>query len=343
MKNNKTTMKAAIFEGDGKLTLKEVPIPTIKSSQEVMIKVEAASICGTDIHILSTPPSHPANLGVILGHEYLGEIIEIGSDVKGYNIGDRVVLDPNLFCGNCYYCKIGKPNMCENNTCLGIFIDGGFAEFSVLPVSAIHKISKDVPTEVAIFAEPLACVVNAMDKIKLNVGETALVLGAGPIGLYFIQMLKAAGAGKIIVAEVSEFRTKYAYESGATIVVNPMKDDLEKVIKEITVDGVDASIDTVGTLINDAIKYTRCGGRILLFGMNSSKTQEISQNTITRKDLTLLGNYISTFKFSSTVKILESGLLPLEKLVTHKISLDDIHLGIEAMRKGEALEVIIMP
>ena len=146
-----------------------------------------------------------------------------------------------------------------------------------------------------------------------------------------------------MLAEISEFRTKYAYESGATIVVNPMKDDLEKVIKEITSDGVDASIDTVGTLINDAIKYTRCGGRILLFGMNSSKTQEISQNTITRKDLTILGNYISTFKFSSTVKILESGLLPLEKLVTHKISLDNIHLGIEAMRKGEALEVIIMP
>ena len=120
MKNDKSTMKAAIFEGDGKLTLKEVPIPTIKNSLEVIIKVEAASICGTDIHILSTPPSHPANLGVILGHEYLGEIIEMGEDVKGYNIGDRVVLDPNLFCGNCYYCKIGKPNMCENNTCLGI-------------------------------------------------------------------------------------------------------------------------------------------------------------------------------------------------------------------------------
>jgi len=343
MKDRKNTMKAAIFEGDGKLTLKEVPLPTIKNAQDVMIKVEAASICGTDIHILNMPPSHPANKGVILGHEYLGEIVELGSDVRGYEIGDRVVLDPNLFCGNCYYCKIGKPNMCENNTCLGIFIDGGFAEYSVLPVSAIHKISKAVPTEVAIFAEPLACVANSMDKIKLNVGETALVLGAGPIGLYFIQMLKAAGAGKIIVAEISEFRTKYAYESGATIVINPLKDDLEKVIGEMTTDGVDVGIDTVGTLINDAIKYTRCGGRILLFGMNSHQNQEISQNTITRKDLTVIGNYVSTFRFSSTVKILESGLLPLEKLVTHKLSLDDIHVGIDAMRKGEALEVVIIP
>lgn len=337
------TMKAAIFEGNGKVSIKQVPIPKIKSSNEVLIKVEAASICGTDVHILDVPPSHPANVGVVLGHEYLGEIIEKGSDVADYEIGDRVILEPNLFCGNCYYCKIGKTNMCLHNTCLGIFVDGGFAEYSVVPVSAIHKISKEIPTEVAIFAEPVSCVDSSMSKIQLNVGETALVLGAGPIGLYFIQMLKAAGAGKIIVSEISEFRTKYAYECGADRVINPMKEDTEKIIREMTVDGVDVSIDAVGFLINDAIKYTRCGGRILLFGMNSEKRQEITQNTITRKDLTIIGNYVSSFKFSSTIKILESGILPLQKLVTHKLPLEDIQIGIDAMRKGEALEVIIYP
>ncbi|MCP4396421.1 MAG: alcohol dehydrogenase catalytic domain-containing protein [bacterium] len=336
-------MKAAVFEAPGELKLTTAPIPEIKRNDDVLLKVEAASICGTDMHILHVPPGMPANIGTILGHEYIGEIIELGRDVKNFNVGDRVVLDPNINCGSCYYCSIGHTNMCENVTVLGIFIDGGFAEYNVAPAKALFKISKDVPTEVAIFAEPLACVVNAMHKIQLDVGESALVLGAGPIGLYFTQLLKASGAGKIFVAEISEMRAKCAYESGATRVIDPTKESLEEIVQSETIDGVDVSIDAVGVLIDEALTCTRRGGRILLFGQNSQARQEICQNDITRKDLTVIGNYISQNQFPATVKILERGILPLEKLVTHKLPLERIGEGIEAMKKGEAIETIIYP
>lgn len=343
MEKHHGMMKAAVFEALGKLTVKSVPIPKITRPDEVLLKVEAASICGTDIHILHVPPGAPANIGTILGHEYIGEIVEVGSDVKNFTIGDRVVLDPNISCGSCYYCRIGKENMCSNVTVLGIFIDGGFAEYNVAPAKALFPISKDVPTEVAIFAEPLACVVNAMHKIQLDVGENALVLGAGPIGLYFTQMLRASGAGKIFVAEISEMRAEYAYKSGATRVINPHKESVEEIIQSETIDGVDVSVDAVGVLINEALKCTRRGGRILLFGQNYQAQQEICQNDITRKDLTIMGNYISQNRFPATVKILERGILPLEKLVTHKLPLERIEEGIEAMKKGEAIETIIYP
>ncbi len=343
MEKSNGMMKAAVFEAPGELKLTTAPIPEIKRNDDVLLKVEAASICGTDMHILHVPPGMPANIGTILGHEYIGEIIELGRDVKNFNVGDRVVLDPNINCGSCYYCSIGHTNMCENVTVLGIFIDGGFAEYNVAPAKALFKISKDVPTEVAIFAEPLACVVNAMHKIQLDVGESALVLGAGPIGLYFTQLLKASGAGKIFVAEISEMRAKCAYESGATRVIDPTKESLEEIVQSETIDGVDVSIDAVGVLIDEALTCTRRGGRILLFGQNSQARQEICQNDITRKDLTVIGNYISQNQFPATVKILERGILPLEKLVTHKLPLERIGEGIEAMKKGEAIETIIYP
>ena len=339
----KETMQAAVFESEGKLTLMEIPVPQITKADEVLIKIEAASICGTDVHVLSVPQSHPGKIGVVLGHEYIGEIVEKGAEVTNLKKGDRVAVDPNIPCGVCYYCKRGMPNMCPNIYNTGLDVNGGFAQYVVVPASACAKISKKIPTEVAIFAEPMVCVVSAMQKIGFNVGETALVLGAGPIGLYFIQMLKAAGAKKIIASEVSAYRTKYAYESGADIVVDPTKDDLKAVVQRETAYGVDVTIDAVGTLIADAIENTRAEGRIMLFGMNTLKTEVINQSQITRKNLTILSNYINAYKFTTMIDILESGLLPLQKLVTHKLPLSRIHEGLDAMRRGEALEVIVYP
>lgn len=336
-------MKAAIFEGEGKLTLTSIPVPQIKRADEVLLKIEAASICGTDIHVLNVPQSHPGEKGIVLGHEYIGEVIEKGDEVTSLEVGERVAVDPNIPCGDCYFCRRGMPNMCPNIYNTGLDVNGGFAQYAVVPARACARISKKLPTEVAIFAEPLVCVVSAMHKIHFNLGETALVLGSGPIGLYFIQMLKASGAKKIIVSEVSAYRAKYAYEMGADIVVDPTKEDLNRVIAKETQYGVDLTVDTVGTLIAEAIANTRAEGRIMLFGMNTLKTGTINQSQITRKNLTILSNYINAFKFTTMIDLLESGLLPLEKLVTHKLPLARIHEGIEAMRRGEALEVIIYP
>ncbi len=339
----KDTMKGLVFLGDGKYEIKQVPFPKIKRANEVILKIEACSICGTDVHILDVPPGHPANVGTILGHEMVGEIVEVGLGVKNYTIGERVSLDPNLFCGDCFFCKKGQTNMCENNTCLGIFLDGGFSEYCVVPDNALIRLPKDMPIERAVFIEPLAGVVNAVRKLNVKVGETAVILGAGPIGLYFVQMLKASGVRKILVVELSEYRKNFALKLGADIVIDSTRDNVKKAILKETIFGADMVIDCVGTLLKDATDYVRNGGRILLFGINWSKEQTLNQAVITRKDITVYGNYVSSFMYQDTVDIIASELLPLEKMITHKLSLDDIQQGLDDMKKGTALEVIIYP
>ena len=166
------------------------------------------------------------------GHEFVGRVEEVGSAVTTIKPGDRVVLDPNVFCGECYQCKKGNFNMCENVYVLGITDNGGFGEYAVAPCKMCVKISQELPAETAIFAEPLTCVVSAVNKIRLLPGESVLVLGAGPIGLYFTMLLKANGAGKIIVSEPNPKRGEYALKAGADRVINPQEVNLvEEILK----------------------------------------------------------------------------------------------------------------
>jgi len=334
-------MLAAVFEEEGKLSLKEVPLPKIQKDDEVMLEVEAAGICGTDVKILEVPPAHPANKGVILSHEYTGKIVDMGKGVEEFKVGDRVVVNPNIPCEACTYCKMGLPNLCEKMTTLGIFIDGGFARYNVAPAKALHPISPNLSAEEAVFAEPLSCVISATRKVNLQPGESVVVLGAGPIGLLFTQVFKASGAGEIIVSEVSRYREKFPEESGATLTINPLRDDLKRIVKERTKVGADVVVDAVGTLFKQALTLVRRGGRILLFGQNYKAKDEIFQNDITRNEITAVGSFIAQYTFPLTVKIIESGNLKLNKLVTHRFSLKELPRGMEAMKKGEAIKVIV--
>lgn len=318
--------------------------PEVKKPDDVLVSVEAASICGTDVHLLNDPPGFLGTKGIVLGHECVGKVEEVGSMVGGLKPGDRVVLEPNIACGYCSYCRSGVPNMCENDVILGVTADGVFADYFVAPERALAKIPDTMPAEIAVFAEPVNCVMGAMNKIRLLPGENALVLGAGPIGLYFTMLLKSNGAGKVIVSEPSPFRAEYAKKCGADVVVNPLTENLMEEVRSYTGGlGADVTVDAVGVLSPDAIACTRRAGRIVLFGQNGAVKETICQNDITRNGLTVFGNYIGLFTLTSTVKLLDAGLIPVEKIITHKLPLHAFGEGLEAMRKGEALEVILYP
>lgn len=335
-------MKAVILKEVGEFAIVDKPIPQITDPENILIRIEASSICGSDVHIFANPPGIPAVKGTTIGHEMVGCVEAVGDAVTDFKPGDRLVLDNNVPCGHCYHCKTGHPNMCQNMSTIGVDRDGAFAEYAVVPARMAVKISPALPTETAIFAEPLNCVMGAMDKLRLLPGENVLIMGAGPIGLYFTKLLALNGAGKIFVSEVSPFRAQYARDCGATRVINPKEEDLTQIIlQETNGIGVDAAVDAVGVLLPGCIDAVKCNGRILLFGNNSSVNETICQADITRKELTVMGSYVGPHTLPATVNLLESGRLDLNHLITHRITLSQFAEGMEAMRRGEAIEVVI--
>ena len=336
-------MRAVVFHGEGRWGIEAIPLPRINSDDEVLLKVDRASICGTDIHILSTPPGHPATPGSVLGHEYVATVVETGSGVAHLHEGDRVVIDPNITCGLCAYCRLGMSNVCERMTTLGIFRNGGLAEFSLAPARSLHRISPDVPPERATLAEPLSCVLHAFEKASLIPGESVVILGAGPIGLMFLLLAKTGGAGRVFMVEPVEFRRRAAESFGADQVLNPEKANIAEEIKAATLVGADVVIDAAGTLLSEAIKIVRPGGRVILFGLNQHAKQEFNQYLATRYEVTIYGSFIQRTEFPKVVRLLEAGNLPLENLVTHRLPLSEISEGFRAMHAGEAIKVVASP
>jgi len=336
-------MFAAVFEGEGKLKIKKVPVPVVENEKDVIIKVDSVSICGTDVHIVEVPPGFIAKPGTILGHEISGSIVDFGKGVKSLNIGDRVVINPNEFDCTCDYCKLNQFNHCKDLKALGIGVDGGFAQFCKVSEIVCHKISASIPPDVAAFAEPLACVINAADKVKLQPGESVVIFGAGPIGLLFMKMFKLGGASKIIVSDLSEYRRKFALKLGADIVIDPDKENIQTIIKNAAPGGVDIAVDAVGSQIKNGIDCVKKGGRILLFGFNSKAEPKVKQSEITCKEVKILGTWLANATFPKAVKLIESDVLNLEELITETMSLNDIHKGIELLSKGQAIKIMINP
>lgn len=337
-------MQAVIFEKIGTHKLVTMPVPKIREPEELLVKIEAASICGSDLHILADPPGCVALPGTVIGHEMVGEVVEIGGAVTGFRPGDRLVCDPNISCGHCEACRTGHKNMCENLHIHGVDRHGFFSQYACIPESSAIKISPALSKEQAIFAEPLTCVMSAVNKARLLPGETVAVIGAGPIGLYFLSLFRANGAGRVISVEPSEFRREYAEKMGADAALDLKRQDAAAEIRALTDGrGADVVVDAVGMCIADALRYVCRGGRVVLFGQNAAARETICQNDITRNEITLFGSYIGPYTMNATVKLLESGLIDFSKMITHRLALREFDEGLAAMRGGTALEVILDP
>ena len=337
------TMRGIVFQGEGRWALEARPMPSLASDDDVLLKIDTASICGTDLHILSVPPGHPATPGSILEHEYVATVEEAGSAANGLDSGDRVVIDPNLTCGLCQSCRSGQTNCCENMTTLGIFRNGGLAEFNVAPAKALHKINRDVPPEQAALAEPLTCVLHAFEKVPITPGQSVAVIGAGPIGLLFAMLYKSAGAGMTIVIEPVDYRRKVAEACGVDTALDPAAGDSTEEIRSGTHGGADVVIDAVGRFFQQALDLARPGGRVILFGMDQRAECSVRQFDISRSEVTIFGSFIQNTAFPKVVKILESGISPIEKLVTHQFDLEEFGSAIELLRQGQAVKTVLSP
>jgi threonine dehydrogenase-like Zn-dependent dehydrogenase len=313
-------MPAAVLADVGRLEIAPRPVPALDGNDDVVLDVEACGICGTDLQILSG--GHPATVGVVLGHEFAGVVAEVGEGVSGLRVGDRVVVAPNVSCGQCEWCRRGLRNQCERFTTHGVFVDGGLAPHVRVPASACHPISADLPAYVAALVEPLSTVVHGARQLRPFPGESAVVIGAGPIGLMFVALLHLAGV-RVGVVEPSEERAQLARALGAEDV-----DESAEIV-----------VDAVGSQLEAALGRVARGGRILLFGVNERARADVAQADVTRNELTIIGSFVGQDVFPDAIRLLEGGRLELEPLVSHRIGLEELPAAVEELRAGHAVKV----
>lgn len=346
-------MKAAVLEKIEDLGIKEVAKPFPRQG-EILLRVKACAICGTDVkvyhhgHRLITFPR-------ITGHEVTGEIVETGKGVEGYKVGDRVAVAPAVPCGKCFCCRRGHQEMCENLRAIGYFWDGGFAEYMVVPEVAVANgcvncLPENISFEEGTLAEPLACVINAHELSEVELGDTVVVIGAGPIGCMHVELARVRGASKIILVEISEGRLNQSKKIvSADVYVNSGKERaVERVKKETQGRGADKVIVACGSgkAQMEALQMVAIMGNINFFGglPKDASCINFDSNIVHYKECSIVGTHGSSPRHNQlALRLIAGGRIEIGKLITHRLPLERLREGIEIAEKGKGLKVIIQP
>jgi threonine dehydrogenase-like Zn-dependent dehydrogenase len=275
---------------------------------------------------------------IILGHEFSGVIAKIGKEVKNIKVGDPVVAEPNIPCGTCYFCLMSEHNyFCENLEATGVTINGAFAEYVKIKAFNVFKIPESFSLDEAALIEPLACCVRGIDQAGIKVGDTVAIIGAGPVGLLLLQLIKMSGASRVIQTDMEDARLKLSSDLGADHTINVSKEDPEETIMRLTNGhGVDVAIEAVGDpkAITQAMKVTRRGGRLNIFGVSpQDAVWEVKPFELYNKELTITTSYRSPFTFQRAIKIASSGKVKLKPLISHTFKLEEIHRAFEVAEK----------
>ncbi|MFX0060153.1 MAG: zinc-binding dehydrogenase [Candidatus Hodarchaeota archaeon] len=346
-------MLAAVFHkdknGGGEVILEEVEVPQITKSDQILIEVKACGICGTDLKIIDG--GHPANDDTILGHEFVGIIKELGKDVKDLEIGDNVVIDPNEKCGYCINCRRGLSSLCEYmalGTTFGIFQNGGFAKYCVIPRNAVFKLPKYINLTSASLIEPLSCAVHCHNIADVRESDNVVIIGAGPMGLIIESVIRKHPIKKLICIEIDEWRRNKADELGADYSINPNTQDIEKEIKKITSgEGADVIIDAVGIAdtFEMAQKIWAPGARLICFGQDFRAEAKIKPNDVVRYQRKILGSYIGYAEdFLDAIELISNNVIDVDKLITATIPLGELlSTGFRLMKERKCVKIIIIP
>ncbi len=343
-------MKAVIKQArEPGFTLVEKEVPSNLGADEVLIKVLATSVCGTDVHIYKWDRWSQGRIKppLTVGHEFSGTVIKIGDNVKKVKIGDLVSAETHIICGKCEFCRRGEFHICQNTQIIGVDTDGSFAEYAKMPENNLIINTPGVDPKYLSIQEPLGNAVHTMLHFPI-IGKTVAVVGCGPIGLMAVNIARAVGASKIIAIEVNDYRIKLAKELGADVVINPIKEDVIRRVLEET-DGM--GVDVVGEFsgnkkaIEDAFKYVKAGGKMSLLGITSSDITIDLSNDIVFKGITIYG-VVGRLMFETwhqVTGLIESGKLDLEKIVTHTFKLEEFEKALEIMSSGNSGKIVLIP
>jgi L-iditol 2-dehydrogenase len=345
---------AAVYHGPNDMRLEQVPEPSVGPG-DLLVKVSAAGICGTDLRIVRGDHRKlPVGAIRIPGHEVVGTIEKVGAEVKALAVGQVVFIAPNIGCGHCRQCVLGSTNLCENLEAVGITLDGGFAEFMRVPAAAVLQgnvmpLNQDVDPAAAAMIEPFACVLRGQDAIQIHPGEVILVMGAGPIGVMHVKLARLRGVGRILVSEPVQRRAAQVSRMGADRVVNPAEEDLAAIVAEET-RGQGADVVIVAAPVHSAqesaLHLAGVGGRILFFGGLPKDRPKIAfdSNLVHYKELVVTGTTAcSTGDCLRATEIVNSGQVDLSDVVSHRFPLAAAADAFAAAESRDSLKVILEP
>lgn len=307
-------------------------IEPIIEEDEVMIKVKAAGICGSDISIYNGT-SPVATYPRVIGHEFCGEITEIGNNVKNIEIGDHVVVDPVCKCGTCRICQKGRGNVCANLTVMGVHRDGGYSEYIKVPAKNVFAINKEIPWEKAAVVEPYTVAAQVTSRGGIEEGDIVLICGSGQIALTILQVCNILGA-KCIMTDLVEARLKRAEEFGAYKTINSRNEDVVAKVKEMTGGiGADVAIDAacVGKTLEQAALAVRSAGVVVTMGFHETVTP-ITEFQITSRELDIRGSRLNNNMFPQVIQWFESGQLDPTKIITDKVHFTEIKKAFEKLK-----------
>jgi len=347
-------MLAAVYHGPNDIRVEVVPKPEI-GAEEILLKVLNASICGTDIRIFHghhrkyLPGTHR-----IPGHEMVGQVAQVGENVKGYTLGQRLFLAPNMGCGHCRQCISGNNNICANYDAIGVTIDGAFAEYVRVPAAAVLQgnllpIRDEVDPTVAALIEPFACVLRGQDATALRAGDIVLVMGAGPIGIMHVKLANLKGASKVIVSEPLVERRTQALQLGADIVTDPINEDLREIVMvESNGRGADVIITAAPAhkAQESAPTLAAIGGRINFFGglPKDDPIIQLDSNLIHYKELVITGTTAcSTHDCLRAAELINSNKLDLSPLISQRFPLQETLAAFAAAEDRKNLKVVLEP
>jgi (R,R)-butanediol dehydrogenase/meso-butanediol dehydrogenase/diacetyl reductase len=313
------------------------------------VEIKACGICGTDLKIMEG--GHPANDNTILGHEFVGVIREVGEGIKDLKVGDKVVADPNEKCGYCINCRKGLSSLCEymaSGTTFGIFQNGGFAKFCVLPRSTLYKLPENIDLNAASLIEPLSCAVHCHNLADVKESDNVAIIGAGPMGLIIASVIKMHPIKKLFCIEIDEWRGQKALELGADFFINPDVKDVKSEIRRLTNDKwVDVIIDAVGIsqTFEMATKIWAPGARLICFGQDYNAEARIKPNDIVRYQRKILGSYIGYAEdFLDAIEIIATKKIDIDKIITKVIPLEDLlTTGFKLMKERKCVKIITTP
>ncbi|MGW0765251.1 zinc-dependent alcohol dehydrogenase family protein [Streptomyces sp. NPDC002676] len=329
-------MKAAVISAPGAVSVETVEDPA-PGPREVVVQVAACGLCGTDLHILQG--EFAPRLPVVPGHEFAGEVVALGSEVRELSVDDRVAVDPSLYCNECHYCRIGRNNLCERYAAIGVTTSGAAAEYVVAPAANCVKLPEHVRTEDAALIEPLSCAVRGYDVLSAPMASHVLIYGSGTMGLMMLELAKRTGAATVDVIDINPERLLTARELGCTNAV-ASADEVERPR------GWDVVIDATGNerAIQDAIGRVARGGTYLQFGVaDYAARATIEPYRIYNQEITITGSMAVLHSYERAAELFAAGVLDPEVFVSDRLPLSEYAAALERFKTGKGRKILVTP